>query len=101
MTECQSGKKVKVLRTDNGLEFCNKSINDLFQKLGIKHEHMSTYSPQMNGCAERYNRTLFEGMSAFAQAANLPESLWIEAVMAINYVRNRILHKTIVAIPFE
>ena len=101
MIERQSGKRVKVLRIDNGLEFCYKSINDLLQKLGIKHEHTSTYIPQMNECAERYNHTLFEGMHAFAQAANLPEHLWIEAVMAINYVRNRILHTTIDAIPFE
>ena len=99
--ERQTGKKVKVLRSDNGLEFCNHALENYLQKLGIKHERTSIASPQMNGCAERYNRLLFEGVRTFKFAANLPDKLWTEAVMAINYIKNRVWHATIEAIPFS
>lgn len=99
--ERQTSKKMKVMRTDNGLEYCNKQINGMLQNMGIKHERTTIYSPQMNGVAERYNRVLFEGTRTFLQAANLPNKLWVEAVMATNYIRNRILHTGIEAVPFE
>nr|GEV51674.1 retrovirus-related Pol polyprotein from transposon TNT 1-94 [Tanacetum cinerariifolium] len=35
LIENQTGKKIKKLRTDNGLEFCGESFNALCQKYGI------------------------------------------------------------------
>lgn len=49
----------------------------------------------------RYNRVLFEGIRTFMQAANLPATLWVKAVMTTNYIRNRILHTSIESIPFQ
>lgn len=91
---------MKVIRTNNGLEYCNKQIKDPVTYLGIKHETTSAYSSQQNGVAERYNRVLFEGVRTFSHAANLPAKLRVEAVMTVNYIRNGILHTVINAIPF-
>lgn len=73
----------------------------MLEKLGIKHERTTIYSPQMNGVAERYNRVLFEGMETFMQAASLPATLWVEAVITTNYIHNRKFHTGIEAIPFQ
>lgn len=45
MIEKQFGKRVKVLRSDNGSEFFNHSYNDLFISLGIVHKRSCPYTP--------------------------------------------------------
>ncbi|XP_048619882.1 uncharacterized protein LOC125590371 [Brassica napus] len=56
--ETKTEKKVKCLRTDNGLEFCNKQFDDYCKKAGIKRHRTCTYTPQQNGVSERMNRTI-------------------------------------------
>nr|GEU55403.1 retrovirus-related Pol polyprotein from transposon TNT 1-94 [Tanacetum cinerariifolium] len=60
LIENQIGKKIKKLRTDNGLEFCGESINALCRKYGIARHHTLVRTPQQNGVAERMNRTIME-----------------------------------------
>lgn len=55
--EREMNRKVKRIRTDNGLEFFNKDLATLFDKLGIRHKRTNAYTSQMNGIAERVNRT--------------------------------------------
>ncbi|KAK4386160.1 Retrovirus-related Pol polyprotein from transposon TNT 1-94 [Sesamum angolense] len=64
LVENQTGKKLKVLRTDNGLEFCYQSFSDLCDECGIKRHKTNPYNPQQNGVAERMNRTLLEKLDA-------------------------------------
>ena len=99
--ERQSSRKLKVLRSDNGLEFCNRSLKQYLDSIGIKHETTSISSPQMNGVAERYNRVLFDGVRTLKIAANTPDKLWVENVMTINYLKNRTFHSSINDIPFR
>ncbi|UYV68970.1 hypothetical protein LAZ67_6001864 [Cordylochernes scorpioides] len=87
--ERQTGNKIKVLRSDNGLEFCNREFQDKLQKLGIKHERTNVYSPQMNGVAERVNRTLLDMARACLHSANLPQRFWAEAVNTAAYIKNK------------
>lgn len=54
--ERKTNRKVKRIRTDNGLEFCNNELKALFNDLGIKHERTNTYTPQMNGVSERIEK---------------------------------------------
>ena len=44
--------------TDNGLEFCNKEVNDLCEMLGITHRTTASYSPYSNGLVEKHNDLL-------------------------------------------
>lgn len=93
--ERETDRKLKRIRTDNGLEFCNRELRNLFNNLGIRHERTNTYTPQMNGVAERINRTLLDLVRAMLNTAQLPERFWAEAILAACYVKNRTVHSAI------
>ena len=46
-------------------------------------------TPQLNGVAERLNRTLLERIRAFAHGSGLPKSLWGEALRHAVWPKNR------------
>ncbi|CAH2109023.1 unnamed protein product [Euphydryas editha] len=48
----QLNKKIKILRSDNGKEFCNKEFNDYLRNAGIIHQRSNPYTPEQNGLAE-------------------------------------------------
>lgn len=81
--------KVLCFRSDNGLEFVNKEVQNLFEKRGITHQTTVPYTPEQNGKAERENRTLIESARTMLCAAGLPKKLWAEAVHTAAYVLNR------------
>ena len=58
--ENQTGRKVKVLRSDNGGEDTSKEFKDYLESKGIKHQLSISGRPEQNGVAERMNRTLTE-----------------------------------------
>ncbi|KAG8471605.1 hypothetical protein CXB51_036639 [Gossypium anomalum] len=60
MIEKQTGKQIKYLRTDNGLEFCSDEFNRLCKSEGIVRHLTVRHTPQQNGVAERMNRTIME-----------------------------------------
>src|SRR6266540_4597820 len=45
--------KIKRIRSDNGSEFKNISIEEFLEEEGIKHEFSAPYTPQQNGVVER------------------------------------------------
>nr|GFC88889.1 retrovirus-related Pol polyprotein from transposon TNT 1-94 [Tanacetum cinerariifolium] len=51
---------VRRIRTDNGTEFVNHTLQDYYEEVGISHEKSVARSPQLNGVVERRNRTLIE-----------------------------------------
>lgn len=88
-TETQSGRKIKVLRTDNGLEYMNKKFENLLKKAGIKHETTNVHTPQQNGLAERNNRSIVEKARCMLFEAELPTKFWAEACHHSVYLLNR------------
>ena len=58
LVENKTGKKIKKLRCDNGIEYLNKDMYRLFRKKGIELEPCPPYVHELNGTAERYNRTI-------------------------------------------
>lgn len=58
--ENQKEGKIKVLRTDNGLEYCDKNFVENLKSCGIKRECTVAYTSQQNGTAECINRILIE-----------------------------------------
>ena len=87
--ENQTGKKIKTLRTDNGLEFCNSQLNDLCVTSGIRRHKTVPYTPQQNGVAERMNRTLLERVRCLLSLSGLSKSFWGEALHTAAYLINR------------
>lgn len=80
LIENQTGKKIKRLRTDNGLEFCSGEFNEFCANSGIARHRTVSYTPQQNGVAERMNRTLLERARSMRSNAGLGDDFWAEAV---------------------
>lgn len=98
----QTGKLLKILRTDNGTEFVNSFFDDFLQEAGILRQLTAPYTPQQNGASERKNQMLLGMTRSMLLWAGLPQGYWAEAVVAATYILNSVLtssvpHKT----PFE
>ena len=89
LVENQPGKKVKRLRIDNGLEFCSEEFEKYYRDAGIARHKTAAGTPQQNGLAERFNRTLLERTRCMLISAGLPKVFWAEAVTTIAYMINR------------
>ena len=70
-------------------EYTSKTFEEYLRNNGIKHERTAPYTPQQNGIAERYNRTIVEMARTMIQHAHLPLRFWAEAVNTAVYIRNR------------
>lgn len=75
----QVGRKLKVLRTDNGLEFMSHEFNNFCNKEWILKHKTVRKTPQQNGLAERMNRTILERVRCMLSNVGLPKSFWREA----------------------
>lgn len=80
---------MKVLRSDNGREFCNKAMNSYLESRGIQRETTAPYTPEQNGKAERDNRTIIESARTIMHVKGLPLQLWAEASNTAVYLLNR------------
>jgi len=60
---------------------------------GIRHETTVAYTPEQNGVAERYNRTLLECVRVIMTSADIPQELWAEIAATAAYLRNRLPSK--------
>ncbi|GFV49941.1 retrovirus-related Pol polyprotein from transposon TNT 1-94 [Trichonephila clavipes] len=74
-------RKVIAVRTDGGLEFCNKDMDNFLTELGIKHEVTNSYTPEMNGVAERFNLTALDGIKTLLKSSEVPHKFWGEALL--------------------
>ena len=100
-SEWQTGKALKILRTDCGREFVNEAMADHLTRNGILHETTVPYNPEQNGVAERFNRSLFESIRSLLHSAAtattsrpaIPDTLWIELAVTATYLRNRLPSK--------
>ncbi|GBL98972.1 Retrovirus-related Pol polyprotein from transposon TNT 1-94 [Araneus ventricosus] len=81
--------KIKTLRTDQGLEYVGPNFDHYLVKNGIKRERTCAYTPQMNGIAERENRTLVNMARCLLLQSGLPMKFWAEAINCAVYIRNR------------
>jgi hypothetical protein len=83
-----TGRKIKVLRSDNGGEYSSKYFSNLCIDIGIKREFTISYNPQQNGVVERKRRTIIEATKAMIHDPSLRMTLWAEACMTAVYVQN-------------
>nr|GFB60723.1 hypothetical protein [Tanacetum cinerariifolium] len=80
---------VRRIRTDNGTEFVNYTLQDYYEEVGISHETSVARSPQQNGVVERRNRTLIEAARTVLIYAQAPLFLWAEAMATACFTQNR------------
>lgn len=95
MAESEHGCKISKLQADNGGEYISHEMKNHCKARGIKLSYTAANNPEMNGVAERLNRTLQEKALAMLTASGLDRRFWNEAVLAANYIRNRCPTSTI------
>jgi len=69
--ERQSGHKIKILRSDGGGEYIDKDFLDYLTDQGIVKEFSMAYTPQQDGSAERFNRTMVEASLSMLHGAGI------------------------------
>nr|GEU53070.1 hypothetical protein [Tanacetum cinerariifolium] len=64
--------QVRIIRTDKGTEFLNKTLHAYFAAEGIQHQTSVARTPKQNGIVERWNSTLVEAARTMLSAAKVP-----------------------------
>ena len=87
--ETQTGRKIKKVRSDRGGEYMSDAFKALLLSYGIEHDTTMPGSPQQNGRAERFIRTIEEKALCMLHFASLSHGFWKLAVEAAVYIYNR------------
>ena len=87
--ELKYSRKVCQLRSDNGTEFQNATLESFCTDTGISQNFSSARSPEQNGVVERKNRTLIEAARSMLAESGLSTSFWAEAIATACYTQNR------------
>ena len=90
MVKTQFKSDIQILRSDNGGEFVNTSMNQFCQEKGIIHQTSCAHNPEQNGVSERKNRFLLEITRALMIESQVPKSFWPEALVTATYLVNRL-----------
>ncbi|RZB68411.1 Retrovirus-related Pol polyprotein from transposon TNT 1-94 [Glycine soja] len=95
LAENQSGKRIKVLRSDRDKEYTSREFERFCEDEGIERQLTVAYSPQQNGVSERKNRTIMEMARSMLKEKGLPNTFWAEAVYTVVYILNRCPTKSV------
>ena len=66
---------------------------------GIVAQYSTPGEPQLNGVAERRNRTLMDMVRSMMSYSILPINLWMEALITAIYILNRVPNKLVPKTP--
>nr|GEV79064.1 retrovirus-related Pol polyprotein from transposon TNT 1-94 [Tanacetum cinerariifolium] len=83
--------QVRIVQTDKGTEFLNKTLHAYFASKGINHQTSVAQTPEQNGVVERRNRTLVEAARTTLSATKVPMFFWAEAIATACFTQNRSL----------
>ena len=102
LVEKSSGRKLKVLQTDDSGEYTSTTFKDYLNAEGVCHERTVPKNPEQNGVAERQNQTLVETVRSMLIDSKLPHKFLAEALNTAAYLRNRSPTKAVDGMtPFE
>jgi len=100
--ETETGKKLRVLRTDCGGEFTSIEFGIYCTGHGVERHLTAPYSPQQNGVVERRNQTVVGMARSMLKAKRMPAAFWGEAVSTAVFILNRAPTKSLDGTtPFE
>ena len=99
--ENSTGRRVKMIRSDRGGEYVNNEQQQWCASKGIQQQLTPAYTPQLNGKAERLNRTLIERVRAMLHSAQLSAGFWAEAVQVAAHIINRSPSSSKQATPYQ
>ena len=90
-----TGKRIKRIRCDNGTEYLNKRIYKFLRERGIRIDPCPPYIHELNGTAERFNRSVMDMSRCLLAEAKVHRRFWPEVVRTAAYLKNRSLANTI------
>ena len=88
----------KVIITDQGKEFWNKTIEALSNLTGVERVVTSSYHPQTNGMTERFNQTIIRALVRHANENKPNWHKWLPFVLLAYRTR---IHSVTKATPYE
>ena len=86
MAENQFNSKVKMIHSDNGVEF---KLESFYAHKCIIHQTSCINTPLQNGVAERKHRHLLNMARALILQAGLSNQFWGDVILAFAYLINR------------
>jgi len=99
LIETQFKTRIKRLHPDNGTEYINQNVIGYLKSKGTVHTTSPPYHHELNGVAERINRTLHT--MVLCMMPNDRKFLWGEAYSAATYLYNRRWHSKVNTTPFK
>ncbi|GBN23544.1 Copia protein [Araneus ventricosus] len=81
---------VKRIRCGNAKEYVSGELQKVARNADVEIDPCPLYTPQLNGVAQRMNRTLFDKARAMLYHSKLPKSCWGYAIQAAAFLHNRI-----------
>nr|GEX59452.1 hypothetical protein [Tanacetum cinerariifolium] len=85
--------QVRIVQTDKGMEFLNKTLHAYFASEGINHQTSIARTPKQNGVVERWNRTLVEVAQTMLSATKVHLFFRDEAIATTCFTQNCSLEK--------
>jgi transposase InsO family protein len=93
---------IKKVRSDDGSEFKNTRVDDLYDEFGIMYQFLAKYTPQLNGLVERKNRTFINMTISILSEYNMSNLFWAKAINTACYYSNRLhCHPIMKKTPYE
>ena len=81
--------KVRVIRSDDGLEFKDEQCQHLYENYGTIHQTSCVNTAQQNGRVERKHRNILEMARYLRFQGKLPKAYWGDCVLTAAYLTNR------------
>src|SRR5690606_19352642 len=82
----------KVLRSDNGTQFVNRTVDQLNRYLGVQHHRVLPYSPESNGHVERANQEVLRHLRTLVLDADVMYDQWPLLLPLAQYLVNHTVH---------
>jgi transposase InsO family protein len=86
--EAECGRKLRVVRTNNGGEFTVAEFASYCADEGVQRHYSTSYSPQQNSVVERRNQTVVGMAQALLKQRGMKVVFWGEAVVTAVYILN-------------
>lgn len=98
----QTGNRIKEIRCDRGTEYLNRKFYTFAKNKGIWLRPSPAHTHELNGVAERFNRTVMDRARCLLTEANLEKRFWPECIKAAAYIGNRLIASNqLNATPYE
>jgi len=89
LVKTQYKEQIKGWMFDGGDKFDSERLDAFIRNKGIELQRSTSYTPQQNGHAERFNRTLMDKAEAMQHNTCIPEPWWEYSIKYAVHLYNR------------